>query len=127
MAAVPRITGGGLPEIEAGGGDITAPLVVHDALVGDNLRRSGDDGSDGSKDGAGRCTPVGRGGGRSGADPRARASETSNSGKAPNSGEAPNLGEADTGSENGAGGSGREERTGGRTGEATGSGGEGAA
>ena len=29
MAAVPRITGGGLPEIEAESGDFTAPRVVH--------------------------------------------------------------------------------------------------
>ena len=30
MAAVPRITGGGLPEIEAESGDFTAPRVVHE-------------------------------------------------------------------------------------------------
>ena len=29
MAAVPRITGGGLPEVEPGSGDFAAPLVVH--------------------------------------------------------------------------------------------------
>lgn len=36
MAAVPRITGGGLPEIESESGDFMAPRVVHDA-VGDDV------------------------------------------------------------------------------------------
>ena len=31
MAAVPRITGGGLPEVEAESGDFTAPRVVHES------------------------------------------------------------------------------------------------
>ena len=46
MAAVPRITGGGLPEVEAESGDFTAPRVVHDAGAGDDLRRSGASGGE---------------------------------------------------------------------------------
>ena len=42
LAAVPRITGGGLPELESQSRDFSAPLVVHDRCGGDG-RGAGDD------------------------------------------------------------------------------------
>ncbi len=67
MAAVPRITGGGLPEIEAESGDFTAPLVVHDRREGDGRRDgNGRGGGAGIRGGTGSRAVAARGGGGGG-------------------------------------------------------------